>query len=402
MVESVRIFDADTHYFEPSDLFERYIEPQYRHLAVRSQQTEDGPIVMAGDKVHTYMKDYAWDRTVKPGALGDYIREQSFSTAAAFSEEMDNVVRVEDRWVSDRDARVRLLDEQGVEGCLLFPTLSVTIEHPFRNDPIGTYANLRALNRWLDDVWGFDYQQRLYAVPALSLIDLDMAVKELDWLLERGARMVNLRPGPAFGRSPGDPYFDPFWARLNEAGVPVAFHIGDAGYCEALSSAWGHNPDPETNRMSALQWVSFYGDRPIMDTIAALILDNLFGRFPNLNVYSVENGSLWVPYLMKQLDKMKGMGRNGPWIGGYVSGRPSEVFKRHVFVNPFHEEDIVALAQQIGASQVVFGSDYPHGEGITAISSFAPDHLSSLAPEDVQKIMGGNIRRLLNLEPAVV
>ena len=401
MSESLRIFDGDTHYFEPPDLFERYIDPQHRHLAVRSESTSDGPVVMAGDRVHTYMKNYDWQYAVKPGALGDYIREVSLAKAATRAE-MENMVEVEARWVNDRDARVALLDEQGVEACLLFPTMGVTIEHPYRTDPVGTYANLRAMNRWLDDVWGFHYRERLFGVPMLSLIDLDMAIGELEWVLERGARMVHIRPGPAFGRSPADPYFDPFWARLNEARVPVAFHIGDSGYCERLSPPWGQNPDPIVGAMSAMQWVSFYGDRPIMDTIASLILDNLFGRFPNLNIYSVENGSLWVPYLMKQLDKMKGMGRNGPWIGGYVSGRPSEVMKRHVFVNPFHEEDIEALAHMLGASQVVFGSDYPHGEGITEISSFASAHLTNLQADEVRMIMGDNVRRLLNLEPAVI
>jgi predicted TIM-barrel fold metal-dependent hydrolase len=140
----------------------------------------------------------------------------------------------------------------------------------------------------------------------------------------------------------------------------------------------------------------FYGDRPVMDTIAALILHNLFGRFPNVRVLSVENGSLWVPYLLKQLDKMKGMGRKGPWLGGFVHGRPSEIFKRHVFVSPYHEEDVIALAKLIGASQVVFGSDFPHAEGLERPLDFS-DALAGLADHDVRRIMRDNARALVGL-----
>jgi predicted TIM-barrel fold metal-dependent hydrolase len=131
-----------------------------------------------------------------------------------------------------------------------------------------------------------------------------------------------------------------------------------------------------------------------MDTIAAFTFQNLFGRFPNVNVISVENGSLFVPYLMAVMDKMKGMGRNGPWIGGYVPGRPSEIVKQHVFVSPYHEEDIVALTRSIGVSQVVFGSDYPHPEGLAEPSDFA-DSIATLSADDVRRIMRDNLRGLL-------
>ncbi len=218
---------------------------------------------------------------------------------------------------------------------------------------------------------------------------MDRAVEELDWALARGAKVVHLRPGPAFGRSPADPHFDPFWARLNEARVPVAFHISESGYNEMMSIHFGENANPASHRQTAFQWTNFYGDRPIMDTISALILHNLFGRFPNVNIISVENGSLFVSYLMKVMDKMKGMGRNGPWLGGYVKGRPSEVLKQHVFVSPYHEEDIVALAELIGPSQVLFGSDYPHAEGLAEPREFAKN-LEGLCSESIRNIMLDN------------
>jgi predicted TIM-barrel fold metal-dependent hydrolase len=132
-----------------------------------------------------------------------------------------------------------------------------------------------------------------------------------------------------------------------------------------------------------------------MDTFAALILHNLFGRFPNVRVLSVENGSLFVSYLLKVMDKMKGMGRAGPWIGGYVKGRPSEVFKEHVYVVPYHEEDVVSLIELIGAGHVLFGSDYPHPEGLAEPREFA-ELMPGIGGPEIEQVMWKNMRDLID------
>jgi predicted TIM-barrel fold metal-dependent hydrolase len=258
------------------------------------------------------------------------------------------------------------------------------------------YQNFHAFNRWLLDDWGFGRDGRLIGVPLLSLLDRDRAMEELDWLLAEGARVVSMRPGPAYGRSPADPWFDPIWARLDEARVPVAYHVGESGYNELYSVAWGEEPNPSSHRQSAFQWTSFYGDRPIMDTLSALVFHNLFGRFPNVRVMSVENGSGWVAYLMNAMDKMGGMGRNGPWIGGRIREKPSLILKRHLAVSPFHEDDIEALTRVLGHASVLFGSDFPHPEGLAEPLCFR-DGIAGLAGSEIEAIMSGNGRRLAGL-----
>jgi predicted TIM-barrel fold metal-dependent hydrolase len=287
------------------------------------------------------------------------------------------------------------MDEQGVEAIMLFPTLAVCVEHFLKHDAALLYASFRAFNEWLDDDWGFDRDGRIFAVPLLSLLDVECAVDELDRVLGAGARAVALRPGPAYGRSPADPHFDQFWARVAEAGVPVCFHIGESGYNELFSVAWGEDPNPPSHGQSAFQWTSFYGDRPIMDTFSSLVLHNLFGRFPELRCISVENGSLWVPYLLKAMDKMSGMGRNGPWLGGRLDGRPSALFREHVYVAPYHEEDVVTLAELIGDERVLFGSDFPHPEGLAEPLDFAT-RVEPLGPAATQRIMRDNLRTALH------
>jgi predicted TIM-barrel fold metal-dependent hydrolase len=263
-----------------------------------------------------------------------------------------------------------------------------------KDDPEQLYANLHAFNEWLDEDWGFAFQNRIYAAPLLSLLDRERALAELDWALAKGARVVGLRPGPAFGRSPGDPHFDPFWARIDEAGVCVAFHIAESGYNELFSTQFGEQPNPSSHKQSAFQWSCCYGDRPIMDTVASLVFSNLFGRFPNVRIASVENGSLFVPYLMAVMDKMGGMGRGGPWPGGLLREKPSAILRRHLFVSPYHEEDIPELVRRIGASQVLFGSDYPHPEGLAEPAQFA-EEIAELPEAEQRMILRDNAMRLV-------
>ena len=136
-------------------------------------------------------------------------------------------------------------------------------------------------------------------VPMLSLADPDAAIAELDWVLERGARMVHLRPAPVptangKGRSFGHPDHDPVWARLAEADVPVAFHLGDSGY-EMFAGAWGARDwfEPFRGGVDVLSKL-VVSDRPIHDTIGSMVVDGVFDRHPTLRAASIENGSDWV------------------------------------------------------------------------------------------------------------
>lgn len=384
------LFDADAHYYEPRDCFTRFIEPEFRDAAVRVTVDSEGrETVMVGDRPFTFLTAPFRDHWAPPGSLREMLRAMSSGNFM----ESDIFEAVKPEYI-ERTARLGVMDALGVEATLMFPSLGVCVEHFMKDDPDLLYANFHAFNRWLDEDWGFAHRGRIYGAPLLSLRDVDRAVAELEWALDRGARCISLRPGPAYGRSPADPHFDPFWARVNEAGVFVAFHIAESGYNEMMGPYWGEAANPSSHQQSAFQWCNFYGDRPIMDTFSALILHNLFGRFPNVRCVSVENGSLFVPYLLKQMNKMNGMGRNGPWLGGRIADKPSEIFKRHIFVAPYHEEDVVALTKAIGVDRVLYGSDFPHAEGLADPSDYM-DSVAGLADDEVRKVLRDNLRDLV-------
>jgi predicted TIM-barrel fold metal-dependent hydrolase len=386
------LVDADNHYYETADAFTRHIDPAHRNRTVRRVRDEDErDQILVGDRLFTYLSpDFA---AAAPGALRSRLQAMARGEADELFDDRAQAP-IEPAYVS-REARIRLMDHQGLAGCLMFPTLGVCVEHFMKDDPPLVAASFASFNRWLAEEWGWSYRDRIFTAAVISLIDLDFAVAELDRLLNEGLRVLYLRPGPQGGRSPADPYFDAFWARVAEADVLIACHSSESGYNELFSRHWSERPNPECHEQSALQWTNFFGDRPIMDTLSAMVLHNLFGRFPQLRVISVENGSLWVPYLLKVMDKMKGMGRSGRWLGGRVQGRPSEIFAEHVWVVPFHEERIAPLLEVLPSDHVLFGSDFPHAEGLAHPGDFA-DGLSSLPAEQISGIMGRNLAALLD------
>ncbi len=387
-----RLIDADNHYYESTDCFTRHIEAKYAERTLRAERQSEGDydVFLAGKPWH-YM-DVKFDKTNKPGSLVEILHKKgNVNWADSYSKE--NMLP----GYQNRDARLGLMDEQGIEAAILLPTLAVVVEQTIVEDPELTYASLRSFNRWLEDDWGYAYQERIFAVPMLSLIDLYEALAELDRVLAAGARLVHVRPGPAKGVSPADSHFDPFWARLNEAEVPIAMHLSDSGYNQLMGSQWGEEPAPPVREQSAFQLAFCHGDRPIMETLGSLIYNNLFTRFPKLKLLSIENGSGWVEYLLTTLDKKKGMARYGPWPNGRPKGRPSDIFRRHVWLTPYPEDDIPRLVDFLGPDNVLFGSDYPHPEGIAVPEKFVGLLGASASPEDTRKVMRDNTAALLGL-----
>ena len=383
------IFDCDTHCYEPRDAFTRFLPEAYLDRAIAPVRNAKGQeAILAGGRIATFNSEQGlgFDRAYRPGTLKEMLKQM----ASGNPEETYQPEPMRPEYL-EREPRLALLETQGVDRCVVFPAgMSLAAEH-YVHDTDALYVNLASFNRWYDETWGFNHQDKIYATALLSLRDLDRAVALTDDILARGARVVLLPTGPAYGRSPGDPYFDPVWSRLAEAGVTVAFHIMPFWYFDAISPAWGLDSDPAAWHMSAWQWMNVYGERPIVDTISSLVFDNLFGRHPNLRVLIAEHGASWVPHTMSHMDKSRGMGRNGPWIGGKLADRPSNIFKEFVRVAPYPEDDIPRIVDDLGGDDrcLVMGSDFPHAEGLADPADFEK-LLDPLADDVKRRIMRGN------------
>nr|MDT0666589.1 amidohydrolase family protein [Micromonospora sp. DSM 115978] len=159
---------------------------------------------------------------------------------------------------------------------------------------------------------------------------------------------------------------------------------------------WSEDASNPSHLQSPLQWALCNTERPIVDTLTALTLHNLFGRHPGIKIVSIENGSAWVKPLLKNVDKAAALGRRGPMLGGALPGRPSEMLAEHLWVCPFPEDDVADVIGALGADHVIFGSDYPHPEGLRQPVDYL-DRLRGCDPLTTRKVMRGNTATLLGI-----
>ncbi|MCW2749233.1 MAG: hypothetical protein JWR83_343 [Aeromicrobium sp.] len=355
-----KLLDFDQHSYEPEDCFTRYMPKDKLHTAVYPIKNNVGrKVLLANDRVVTALENDL-DQVYVPGSLVEMLKQRSKGNATD-AERFWQPIQTE---YLDREARLVQLSEQQIERAIMYPGAWALMAEAYLDDTGVLYDNLRSFNRWMEEDWGFAHKDRIYGPALLSLRDVDLACAELDRVLDAGAKFILLPTGPAYGRSPGDPHFDPFWARMNEAKANVAYHITEFHYQENVASQWGWGMVPPF-QFSAWQWQNTYGERPITDTLSALIFDNVFGRFPDINVLVSEFGAEWAPHFVRHMDKSRGMARNGQCLGGQLSQRPIEIFKQHIKVVPYPEDDIVDLADRLGGTEsLVMGSDWPHAEGL--------------------------------------
>ena len=386
-------FDADNHYYEALDAFTRHLDPTLGPRCVQWCEIGGRRYQVVGGRVNRAVVNPTFDPISKAGAMHDFFRgNPDGKSPLEFLREREPI-RPEYR---DHDARLAVMDAQGLERVWMFPTLGVLYEEALKRDPEAVTLSFTAFNRWLDEDWGFNYQDRIFAAPYFSLCDPDWAVRELEWALGRDARVIVMRPAApttASGQvSPTDPMFDPFWARVAEAGITVVAHAGDSGYSsqgyvrdERFAATFGGGGRPSV-RIFAIE-------RAAYDFLITLVLDDLFGRFPNLRVASVENGSEFLPDLFRKLrstaKKMPGMFREDP----------VETFRRHVWMNPFWEDDVQEVVDLMGADRVIFGSDWPHIEGMPQPLDYVKE-LKEFSDADQQLILRDNARELTLRRPA--
>jgi predicted TIM-barrel fold metal-dependent hydrolase len=389
------VFDADNHMYETKDAFTRHLPDRYKgaidYVDVRGRTK----IVVRGT-ISEYIPNPTFEVVARPGAQEEYFRignTEGKSYREVIGEPMRSIPAFR-----EPGPRLELMDELGVDRALMFPTLASLLEERMRDDPMLIHAVIHSLNEWMYEEWTFDYEDRIFATPVITLPVVDKAIEELEWAVERGARTVLIRPAPvpAYGgsRSFGLEEFDPFWQAVVDAGVVVSMHASDSGYSR-YQSDWTGPTEMLPFRLDPFRMVTM-ANRPIEDAMAAFVCHGALTRFPDLRVASIENGGDWVvPFLEHLADAHKKMPQA-------FAEDPVEAFKRNVYVSPFHEDDIGQLVDLMGADHILFGSDYPHPEGLADPCSYI-DHLpDGLSDDDVAAVMGGNLARLMGVEaPAV-
>jgi predicted TIM-barrel fold metal-dependent hydrolase len=377
------VWDADHHYYEALDAFTRHLDPALGPRTVQWATIEGRQYHVLGGKVSRAVTNATFDPISKPGCLSEYFRGNPNNVNPLELIRDHEPIRPEYR---DPAARLRALDEQGLEGCFLFPTLGMIYEEPLRDDPEAVCITFRAFNRWLADDWTFDYEGRIVTAPYLTLADVDWAVEELEWALTQGARMIVMRaaaPTTDTGRhSPFDARFDPFWARVDEAGITVVVHAGDSGQSSNGYAVDGFAASFRSGGFGP-SIKSFHIEEAIHDYLLSMTLSGHFKRFPNLRIASVENGAEFLPDLFR---KLRSQDKKLP---GWFGEDPVDQLRRHVWINPFWEDDLDTVVSLMGADRVIFGSDWPHIEGLAHPLDYLPE-TKGLSPEDRRLVLHDN------------
>lgn len=341
------IHDADAHVMETPDWFEPYADPEVRPKLQ--------PLYVA---------------SVKPGEdqFIDHFREQHADPDYRAKDADEIMLRK--NWKATgsfiAEDRPRALDLLGFASQLIFNTFANgVLQRAEHGDDLDyAYGLARAHNRAIVDFCTVD--RRLLPVGYVPLADIDRAGAFAAEALEMGCKALMVASACPRTHSPSHVGLDPVWRQVEEAGVPVVFHVGGGGrLLDPMYFENGLPPVPDFHggdgNFRSVDYMAI--PYPVMQTLAVLVIDGVLQRFPDLRIGVIEQGATWFPGLMRSLDSAHEAFRKNEERLQRLELRPSEYLVRQVRVTPYPHEDAGWVIREAGEGVCMFSSDYPHVEG---------------------------------------
>jgi predicted TIM-barrel fold metal-dependent hydrolase len=376
------IIDADSHVTEPKDTWTARVPARFVERVPHVRRAADGRDTwfLDGASIGTMgvSAPAGW-----PGFPPEYPPTLDDLLPAAY----------------DARARLRYLDEAGIWAQVLYPNVGGFGSERFLaldDEDLKRWC-VRAYNDFLLE-WCAADSRRLLPVLATPFWDVDATVAEITRGVEQGARGVLFTGEPQRYGLPflGDRHWDRMWAVTQEAGIPVHFHIGNAGELPDIMTperiaAHGH---AATQTFAAVELFMKNGVQCV-----DLVSCGLLPRFPTLKFVSVESGMGWLPFALEAADySYLGASRSGRRRGDELL--PSELFRRQVYVTYWFEEIAPThLLDVIPVDNVLFETDFPH---TTCLYGNIPETidrgLGQVSAEVREKILWGNAAALYGIE----
>lgn len=383
------VYDADNHLYESEEAFTRYLPDRYKRDFYFVDKNGRRKLVIGG-MLSEFIPNPTFEVVARPGSHMTWYKAQN-AEGKSFRELSGKPIKTPESWRTGK-GRIEELDRQGLYAALIFPTLASVVEERIGARGDVSAALFHSLNQWMAEEWGFAQQNRLFCVPFISLTDVDAAVKELEFVLKQGARVVNIRPAPVpdirGSRSFGFEEYDPFWARVADAGIFVCLHGSDSGY-DRITKWWtGGGGEQLAFEFTPFKAVVDLIGRAISDSVAALICHGVFDRHPTLKVMSVENGATWIAPLLHRLARAYGQ------MPQHFKRHPCDLFQEHMYVAPFYEDDVNKLRDYVPVERMVFGSDFPHVEGVAEPLDYL-EEFGQFKPDEIEKVFSTNLKQLL-------
>ena len=304
----------------------------------------------------------------------------------------------------DGEERRDSLDIAGISKQLVFPGLVFASRFARSKDLEVVYGGSEAMNRAMVDFCAAD-AQRLLSVGYLSLKDPVMALESAKQAIDMGVKSLWLNSDAVDGRAPSHIAYDPIWAQLEEAGVPIVLHIGSGINMPAEYKNTGVKR--ELHPLSMNVETTSPKDLPVLHHsierwLTCMIYDGVLERFPNLKIGLIELGANWLPACLANLDL--GVSQLGRFDTGLkkLSIKPSEYMKRQVKATPLHVEDAGWVMRSVGKEMLMFNTDYPHPEGGTdPFGDFERSlDLVQASPEELDNFYAKNFEDLLGIKTA--
>ncbi len=373
------VADSDMHIFEPPDLWQRYIDPRWRHVAPVGL-TEMRRDMRVKVKSHVILRM----GHARPGQGADVWRE----------EYNDEYSAAEKRgW--DPDSQREAMDKEGLDLAVLFPTRGLFVLGLDTPQMVGqdglepelAAAIARAYNDWLSD-FVKAHPKRFFGAGMVAPHDVNLAVAETKRCAEElGFKAIYLSPGSVGRRYWHDRHWDPLWAECERQNVAIAFHGGGQNFLR---------PDFSLEVFDrVMMWHTFSQPLGIMAVAVSLTAGGVFHRFPKLRAALLEGNCAWAPWLFYRLDE------HWEWLGGHeapeLDRKPSEYFKSNCYLSvEADEEPVSQYVEVFGDDNLVFSTDYPHADSKfpRAVESFRTLPLSK---ESQQKILWDNWSRLYDI-----
>ena len=372
--------DADGHVLEPRDTWLAYLEPALRDRAIRIEVDQRGDEVLLVDGRPL--------EVMRNGLAG--LGGINLDPAEALDRKSGRL-RYEDGCPPggyDPAARLEVMDEEGIDVALLYPTIGICWEGHV-TDPALATAYSRAYNRYIVDFCSHD-PRRLVPVAHISLIDEDGAVQEVVRAREAGCRAVYLSPDAASraGRGLSDPAFERFWSTVEDLDMPVGFHV------IVRDHSVFRPPEMQRAAGQALFGFAFLAI-DVMAAFTEMLASGVFEQHPRLRCTVLESGATWIAAWLDRMDhKFEVMRSITP-----TSLKPSEYFSRQCIVSADPDETVIApIIEAVGADYFVWASDYPHIDASLGVVGEIRSRLEPLPQEDQAKVLGLNAARFYGLE----
>lgn len=378
-----KVVDADGHIMEPSDLWEKNLEPKYRDKAMRIVKDEDGLeyLEIEGKK----------SQVINGGGLGSLGGLDEVVGERLNVDFEPGVLDWEDcrpPGAKDPSARVKWMDDHAIDYSLIYPSLGLNWQNECL-DPKLAAAYCRVYNDYITDFCK-SYPDRLVPIASVSLMDVEGAVTEIQRAATLGAKGVYLFSVPTNGIAYGEQFYDPFWAQVQELDMPIGIHVSStpkgAGH-ELYRGGYATN----------LWWFALMQSEDCQLAFTSFFQGAVFERFPRLKVGVVETGCGWIAHWLELMDAKYSL-TTANTRKGWLQHRPSKYFERQCWITGEPDErTFPIMAQLMGAHKLLWGSDYPHPEGHGDPLEELKQTIGSIPEADQKKILGENALNLYNL-----